>query len=330
MSPSTWLFRALVLLILGGFVTAQMVACSKGAGNGSGGDTDTDSDSDTDSDTDTDTDAPCGSLADCSACTTPTCIAGIGGHIEDDAGDPLPGQVQICIPQCINVPIDDNGDFCLNSTTCMEFDFEGDPDPPISDEIHITIHENEETHTRYSVGYHPTQAEVSDQGADDFEYDVGTLVQFELPAGGVEYTVSGGATVADLEGLTFDLDPGAITCPDDASSCTIKALDFPLGEWTPPFVTDDLAVDALYYIAPYLHLVEGGVPIHIDPATAGWIDGDSGTVYVLGDFTTHFVDCGAEDLPLGFIVPCGTASFTGGEIVTDPLPFLGFFGLVKD
>jgi hypothetical protein len=96
-------------------------------------------------------------------------------------------------------------------------------------------------------------------------------------------------------------------------------------------VPQDVTLDALYYIDPYLAEVAGGVALHIDPATAGWTGADTGTVYALGDFNLgYFTNCGGDDLPIGEMEACGTASHDGGAIVTEPVSFLGWFGLVKD
>jgi hypothetical protein len=311
-----------------------MAAAPLGCGDDDGGgsssdtdtDTDTDADTDTDSDTDSDSDGDCGASIDCSACTGPVCIGAVTGHVEDQDGTPLPGQIQVCIPMCMNSPIDDDGDFCLEFAQCVGFDFED------GGELHATVFENEETHTRYTVAYEPTQEEVSDQGADDFVFDFGTLKQFELPIEAGEYTTSGGASITDLDGVSFELDPGDITCPgDDPDTCAVHAYEFPLDEWTPPFVHDGLALDVLYYLDPYLVEVDGGVVLHIDPTAAGWTGSDTGTVWVLGDFANlYFTNCGDEDLPLGHMEPCVSASYSGSEIVTDPMPFLGWIALVKD
>jgi len=288
-------------------------------------DSDSDTDADTDTDSDTDSDGDCGASVDCSACAGPVCVGAVAGHVEDQDGTALPGMIQICMPNCMTTPIDDAGDFCLEFTQCLAFDFED------GSELHATLFENAETHTRYTVAYEPTQDEVSDQGADDFVYDIGTVKQFELPAESGEYTAAGGVSISDLDGVSFDLDPGDIACPEDAASCAVHAFEFPLAEWTPPFVPDDLALDALYYLDPYLAEVDGGVVLHIDPTAAGWTGSDSGTVYVLGDFNVgYFTNCGGDDLSLGAMQPCASASFSGAEIVTDAMPFLGWIGLVKD
>jgi hypothetical protein len=307
-----------------GIATLLYLGCGETDGQGQDpGDGGGDADTDTDTDTDADTDGQCASTADCSICTDPACISAIGGHVEDQDGNPMPGLIQICIPVCLTTPIDENGDFCLAFDTCTGFDFDD------GGKLYTTIFQNSDTHTRYSVGLKPTQDDISDQGADDFVLDLGTLKQFELPAEGTEYTSSSGAVVDGLDGVSFDLDPGSLSCPDDADSCELKAMEFPLAEWTPPFV-HDLPIDALYYLHPYLHTVDGGVSLAIDPTAAGWSASDTGTVWVLGDYTNYFVDCGGEDLPIGWLASCGAAGVQDGDIVTDPLPFLGFIGLVKD
>ena len=78
-------------------------------------------------------------------------------------------------------------------------------------------------------------------------------------------------------------------------------------------------------------LMSGGVELHIDPTAAGWTGSDTGTVYALGEFLNgYFANCGGEDLHLGMLESCAPAVHDAGEIVTDPLLFLGWFALVKD
>jgi hypothetical protein len=319
--------RMTLLIALGALlVTALPLGCGDDdSGSDSDTDTDTDADSDTDTDSDTDSDGDCGEAIDCSSCTDPVCVAAVSGRVEDQDGGALPGLLQICIPNCMTTPIDDNGDFCLEFANCLGFDFEA------GGELHATAFENADTHTRYTVAYEPTQEEVSDQGADDFVFDMGTLKQFALPSEAGEYTTSGGATISDLDGVSFELGAGDIACPEAADTCAVHAFEFPLDEWTPPFVHDGLALDVLYYLDPYLAEVSGGVELHIDPAAAGWTGSDTGTVWVLGDFNVgYFTNCGGDDLPLGHMEPCVSATHDGGEIVTEPVPFLGWIGLVKD
>jgi hypothetical protein len=329
---------ALFLVVL----TALVSACSQRFDHGgrsgqpgdtdSGGDTDSDSDTDVDSDSDTDTDTDsdsdsdvddCGANGNCSACGDPACICAIAGHVEDQDGTPLPDTIQICVPMCMTAEIDANGDFCHEFDPCMGFDFEE------GSELHITVFQHESDHTRYSVAYEPTQAEIADNGDDDCTFDVGVLKQYELPATGAQYTHTTGVTVADQDGVSFDLGPDALDCQACEEGCTVKVMEFPIDEWMPPFIPEGLEVDALYYLHPYLCYAEG-LELHIDPAAAGWSGTDTGTVHMLGDYSYHDFNCGGDDLPVGVVESCAGAAMQGDEIVTEALPVLGWVALVKD
>ena len=47
-------------------------------------------------------------------------------------------------------------------------------------------------------------------------------------------------------------------------------------------------------------------------------------------FERLWLDCGEGDVEQGLWSECKTAAWSGGEIVTDPLPLTGWVGLVKD
>ena len=84
---------------------------------------------------------------------------------------------------------------------------------------------------------------------------------------------------------------------------------------------------------PYFFESAAGVQLSIDPTSAGWTEGDTGTVWMLADFLGgHWLDCGFGDEFASDWVECGTAEWATGDtaIVTDPLPVLGWVGLVKD
>jgi hypothetical protein len=172
---------------------------------------------------------------------------------------------------------------------------------------------------------------VSDLGADDLELDVGDFARLTLPTTGAEYTAAGGATVAALEGVSFDVAAGQL----GENDCLIRVFDHPLGEDTPRFVPDGVTLDALYFLAPYFWGVpdEGFDPLEISiAAPAGWEDGESGSFYLLGDFaSSNFITCpgSEENLQLGDFAECGTVTAADGALVLPGISVLGWVGLAK-
>ena len=151
----------------------------------------------------------------------------------------------------------------------------------------------------------------------------------ELPSESVEYTSSGGASV-DLSGVRMDLQPGALGEQD----ADIKVFRAPFDEWEPRF--DDIGMDALYFLSPYWYTVTGtGVELSIGPPD-GWQDGDTGVLYMLGDYAgdqsylSYYLECEGEEVPVGDLVPCGSVEMSGGRVVTDPVLRFGWVGLKKD
>ncbi len=337
-------FRLFAMLVVTLFALYSVgpIACNDDDDTSS---TDGDTDSDTDSDVEFDTDP------------NTTCIRSVSGKVVFDNGAPMQGDVQICVPSCMLVNTDENGDFVKNlvegsDLSCMNFDF-------ISgiNELHITLLQPNGTHADYSTSYAPTQEEVSDQGHNDVIFDVGTLILYELPAEGVPYNAQNGATV-EMSGLSFEMPPGSLIAKDGdidkpVDKSTIKILKAP-ADWDAPF--DEIGLDALYFIGPYwAELAKGGVPLHIDPPD-GWTDGDIGVVYILSEammglgasmgYITEVTDqcanpddpcpgCLSEDDPLsdyaniGELTDCGTAVFKDGKVVTAPIPRFGWIGIER-
>jgi hypothetical protein len=329
-------------------LAAAAPACGDDDGGSSDADTDADTDTDTDADTDTDTDTDTdGDLdTDCSAClasgTAEACFNRIVGTVVSEDGS-APATVQICAPNCTAATMMDGGGFYKDFSACVAYPF-----PASEDAIHVTLAENadtkDDTQTRYTLGFRPTQADVSDQGADDLELDVGELARLLLPTDGVAYTPADGATVADLNGISMDIAAGQMG-NSDTDACTIRVFSQPLGEDAPRFVPDGLTLDALFFISPYFYgltpdLDDDDVPdfepidVRISADAVGWAAGDSGTLYVLGDFlNTNWGTCpGSTDkIPLGELGECGTVTAdTDGEIVIPDVAVLGWLGLAKD
>ena len=329
------MFTRVVLVLQGACLTGALAIACGDDDAAADADTDTDTDADTDTDTDTDTDSD--GDADCSACLADTdntaCFNRIAGRvISEDAAAPL--TMQVCLPSCMSMIVEADGSFYKEFTTCMPFPLSGGED------IHVTLAENGDTcldtQTRYTLAFAPTQADVSDEGADDFELDVGDFARFTLPTDGADYTAADGATVTDLEGVSFDVAAGQLGDAD----CLIRVFDHPLADDTPRFVPGDVTLDALFFFAPYFHGTKkdddpdpGSFEMIIDAASIGWIDGDSGSYYLLGDFaSSHFVACSDadEDIQLGHFTECGTVTASGGAIVIPDLRILGWIGLAKN
>lgn len=298
-----------------------------------------DSDTDTDSDTGIDPDE--------------TCIASISGQVLFDDGTPLKaGTLQICVPQCATIQTDAEGKFffsLVEGDRCKRYYFVSGTSVP----IHITLIKQGNTHTEYTSPYTPTRDEVSDQGPDDLDLDVGILYMYELPSEGVPYKADMGASV-ELSGVSFELPPSSLIglvwdeseedfIDSPFAEATIKVFKAPLGEWDIPF--DVVGLDALYYIAPYwTRIVSEEVRLSIDPIE-GWSEGDKGKVYMLGEMRAGLAEmpesisvegqqcitaCDeCEEVEIGELSQCGSAELKDGKIVTAPIPRLGWVGIKK-
>lgn len=303
---------------------------------GDGGDT---GETDTGSELDSESDSGVG-----------TCIGTIVGEIKTDKGENWQGRLSICIPACVALETDKAGKFSLQvGTPCTRYDFEGSSAP-----LHLTILDNSGGYAAYGAAYTPGQEAVSDKGADDYEYDLGTLVLYELPAEKVDYSAEDGASV-DVSGVSFHLpakslvgrewDQDATDFVDvPAETAEIRVFEAPLDGWKPPF--DTVGLDALYFIAPrWAKLAGEGVSLSIAPPD-GWSEGDTGTLYILADdvgglgtMPEYIVgnDSGEcltsvdvlDKEPGGELADCGVAEMKDGRVITPPIPRLSWIGLKK-
>ena len=318
MNPEKSLDFTITIVMLAVVLVLGASACSKNNNSSDAGtDTDTDTDADTDTDTDADTDTDTEVVVDCSECTAPICIGSVSGKVLFADETPFVGTVQFCTTNCVNVATDDAGDFFhILAGGCGVFDWATD-EPP-----HLALNSADGTHTQYAIGVKPeTQADID----ADFNFDTGTHYYYPLPGTGDNYTEADGATVTDLDGVSFDVPAGAFGA-DDA---LIQVMEFPLASWTPPFL-GDVTPDVLYFIAPYFEELTSDVVLHIDPLSAGWAVNDTGTLYMLGDFGPGYLDCGDGEEHIGEFVECGTAERTGEKIVTSGINRFGWVGLLKD
>ncbi|HUT76847.1 MAG TPA: hypothetical protein VM285_04130 [Polyangia bacterium] len=285
-------------------------------GTGTDADTDADSDADTDADSDSDSDA-------CQGCAGPVCVATVSGRVLFEDDTPYAElALQFCVGNCYTTTTNADGYFAWDLPAgCTAFDFAED------EGIHMTLFDVADEAgdwARYSMSYEPTQEEIS----ADFDLDVGTHYYFAVPENSAAYTEADGATVTDLSGVSFDVPAGDLGAED----LEIRVLEFPLETWVPPFVPADPALDALYFLGPYFVESTDGIELHIDPQAAGWSGTDTGGVYMLGDFAMGgYLSCdGENDVTIGHFEQCVGATFQGGEIVTEPIPRLGWVGLVKN
>ena len=311
--------KRLLVPILAAILATVLLGCSDDDDDGSGGDADADGDADTDADSDADGDAD--GDADCSSCTAPVCIESISGRVLVDDEAPFEGNVQICAVNCYVAPTDSSGEFLFEIPSgCMGFDFSSE------EAIHVTLLD-EEGYARYSAAYEPTQQEVSDGGGDDFDFDSGDQVYWALPDESASYTAAGGATVDELFGVSFEAAAGDLGDED----FEIRVLEVPLDQWTPPFASQGVELDALYYLAPYFQPSAAGLALEIDAASAGWSGSDAGTVYMLGDYVgNEYLHCGGEEVAIGKMGGGGSAVHEQGKIVADSIPRLGWIGLARD
>lgn len=326
------------LMLLGAVL---LVGCGEGEGGGDadGGDTSGTEESDSE-----------GQETDTGNGAAGTRISSIVGKIQTAAGAGWEGKLTICIPACIPLKTDKDGAFSLPVGTPYKiFDFDGVMAP-----FHLTILDSSGSYAAYGTTYSPNQEQVSDQGADDFEYDLGTLVLYELPEEKIPYTAADGASV-DLSGVSFELPPESLIGREfdmeakefidiPAEAAEIKVFKAPLDTWQPPF--DDVGLDALYYIAPrWAKLAGAGVTLSIEPP-AGWSEGDKGTLYILADDVPGLSEMAEyiatqkdgvcmtstdilEKEPGGELANCGTVEMVGGRLITAPIPRLSWIGISK-
>jgi hypothetical protein len=296
--------------------------CSPDPDAGAGGDAGTDADTDTDTMTDWPTE--------CTECPEgDICLSKVRGRLLYEDGTPvtgIDGVVKFHIKVCHNVGTDEDGYFEVDKG-CYHVD------EPFFMEI-PAIPAIDGARTRYSVEYTLTQQEqISDQGPDDYVFDLGTHYWWSLPAPAASYTAQDGATV-DAAGVQFDAPPGALGEED----LELGVFAFPLDEWIPPFIdnpyhqaTVDHA-DALYFLYPYWQQVTvgDGLVLRIDPPP-GWTEADTGTVHLLGDWVWEYTELPEQgEIPSGHVAEVGPTSWEDGQLVTPPIPVLGWVILVKD
>jgi hypothetical protein len=313
--PNNGSFALLVSVLAIGLAP---LGCGDDDDDGTGTDGDTDADTDGDGDTDSDGDADA-----CQSCEGPVCLATVSGRVLFEDESPYAElAVQFCVGNCYTAFTDAEGYFTWDLPAgCTAFDFAED------EGIHLTLFDvldEPGDWARYSVSYEPTQEEIS----ADFDLDVGTHYYHAVPQASVTYTAGAGASVSNLSGVSFEVPAGDL----GAENLELRVLAFPFGEWVPPFVPADLALDALFFLGPYFVESADGIALRIDPEQAGWTGSDAGGVYMLGDFALGgYLSCDGEtDVVIGHFEQCVGATFDQGQIVTDPIPRLGWVGLVKN
>jgi FlaG/FlaF family flagellin (archaellin) len=260
----------------------------------------------------------------CSACTSPVCLTAVSGAVRFADGSPFVGKVQLCVRSCFQIQTELDGHFRLGFDSCVGMDFA----PPVAEEgIHVTLRAPADgAYTRYSASYKPTQAQVSDLGPDDFELDTGTHYYYPLPDESFPYTASAGATVATT--TVSMVVPAAAIGPDDLS---INVLELPLAEWTPPFVPAGVSLDGLLFLGPYFSEVSAPVTLSVSAAALGWADGDTGTVYQLGDYIGgETLSCDGAEVETGVLGGCGSATAAGGWVTTAITNRLTWVGFARD
>lgn len=291
----------------------------------------------------------------------PNCLGSISGRVLENGRDPMDANVVICIGlTCFTgIRTDSRGDFQFilpmdEDESCLRYDF-------TKDRIHIEINASDdlESHAAYAFVRQPEQADISDLGDDDYDYDVGPLALYELPTENAVYAPDTGAAV-DLGNVSFELAPHQLVKTDIsedvpiAHNQAVSVFEAPLDEWAPPFV--DTPIEALYLIAPrWAKLAGDGVSLSIAPPD-GWSEGDAGTLYVLGGYVTEWGDpeemstggylyvsddrssCqnegddteNLERIEDGVFSECGRIELIDGRLVTSPLPRFTWVGIATD
>lgn len=255
------------------------------------------------------------------------CISSVRGRLLLEDGTPATGVmsiVKVHLGVCYYLETDEMGYFEVQKGCFVV-------DEPFFIEV-PSIPAIDDGRVRYVAEIFPTQEQISDEGPDDFELDLGTHYWWAKPAPTRSYTPEEGATV-DESGVQFEIPPGALgTEPLD-----VGVFRFPLEEWIPPFIANPFSTatvahaDGLYYLSPYWQQVVGeGLVLTIDPPE-GWTDVDTGTLYILGDWVWYYLELpGIGEVPVGEVVELGPITYEGGKLVTPPVPILGWLILVKD
>jgi hypothetical protein len=287
-----------------------------------------------------------------------TCLASISGRVLRNGEDPMEAVIVICIGTACyqGVNTESDGTFSFEPPTddgeeCVRYDFE-------EKRVHIELsaRNNPERHASYAFVRRPTLEDISEQGEEDYDYDVGDLSLYEMPEESATYTPEDGVTV-DLSGVAFTLEASSLVKADLTGDIPIdheqqiRVFEAPLDDWNPPFA--DKPLDALYLVTPRWAKISGTAPeLTVEPPQ-GWQDGDTGDLFLLGGYNSDWgdadmIDIGesiyrseeenlcvtkcadCEDLtPVedGELTKCGVAEMQGDRIITSPLPRLTWFGI---
>jgi hypothetical protein len=286
------------------------------------------------------------------------CLASISGTILKDGEAGMVGVMVPCIgTTCFSPELTDS-----DGTFRWEYPLsEGEPCQPYDfaeEALHIEVAaaEDPRDYAAYAFILHPTRADISDRGADDFDLDVGTLSLYTLSDEAALFDPSDGVSV-DLDGLAFDLPKdGIVKRVKDTDEPIdhlqeIRVFEAPLEDWQPPFAAASL--DALYFISPrWAKLAGQGAVLSIDPPE-GWEDGDQGVLHLLGGYTSSFGDVAVRDrsayiyrddggqcvntdepeslerIADGDLAACGAVSMIQGKLVTAPIPRFTWVGISK-
>ncbi len=288
-------------------------------------------------------------------------IGSLSGQLVDQSGTGIEDEnaLGICVEgPCIQLSTDTQGRFhweahIIGDKKYKVIDFENSP-------IHVIVDpRNLENIAKYEFLNIPTQEDISDQGEDDFHYDIGIIKLYELPNESVAYSAKSGASI-NLSDVTFDLDADSLlgeTYDENLKelvdapiqNATIKVFKAPLSDWDVPFSPGD--IDALYYISPYwVRLKDQGISLTIEPPD-NWTEGNRGTLFILGSFASDVAEasgyiyktsdsngrcladnceaCDYSTVKEGAFTDCGSVTFENGKLITTPIPRFGWIGIKK-
>ena len=327
-------------------VLAMTIACSSKESL-----TDTSGETDTGKPTDSDTDADGGAISG-------ACLGSISGTILENGETGMLGGVAVCIGALCLKPAesDAEGRFVWyhpaikEGERCGVHDFDAQP-------LHIEVLAGTDSakYAEYAFILHPTAADISDKGEDDFDLDLGNLSLFRLPDSGEVYDPETGVVV-DRDGLRFEVPPEGIVkrvvdedVPIDHTQ-EIVVFRAPLDVWSPPFASD-LSLDALYFVTPeWAKLAGEGVSFSV-ALPSGGSETDTGTLFLLGGYTSKYGDTAVRDRSAfiyrdatgncintdddeslemvadGVFGDCGVVSVEEGRIVTPPIPRFTWVGI---
>jgi hypothetical protein len=289
-----------------------------------------------------------------------TCLGSISGQVLGNGEAPMEAVIVICVGTACyqGIQTDRDGAFSWappmdDDEACVRYDFE-------EKRVHIELsaRDNPERYASYAFVRHPTLEDISDQGEDDYDYDVGELSLYEMPDESAVYTPEDGVTV-NLSGVAFTLEASSLVKTDLTGDVPvthdqeIRVFKAPLDEWDPPFA--DVSLDALYLITPRWAKISGASPTLTVEPPEGWHDGDAGDLFLLGGYNSDWGDADMLDIgesiyrseeenicvtncadcddltPVedGVLTQCGVAEMQGDRIVTSPLPRLTWVGISR-